>query len=224
MSNIIQFWAMLMRLCYKLSMGHSRASKAETHARLVERAAARFNERGIDGISLADLMKDLKLTHGGFYRHFDSRDELVSEALQLALDRSSETMKDWLFEKGEPRVQRFVDRYLDEQHRDRRAEGCTVAALASDAARKSPQLQVQFGDNIERNIETLAAALKKKSAAEARAAAVLIICSLYGALIIARAVGDTPLSGEVLRTVRERAAGAAARAKVKSRPKRRASR
>ena len=66
-------------------MGYSKASKANTHARLVEAAAARFKERGIDGISLADLMKELKLTHGGFYRHFDSRDELVAEALALAL-------------------------------------------------------------------------------------------------------------------------------------------
>ena len=67
-------------------MGHSKASKANTRARLVQAAAARFKERGVDGISLSDLMKDLKLTHGGFYRHFDSRDELVTEALARGIN------------------------------------------------------------------------------------------------------------------------------------------
>ena len=81
-------------------MGHSQASKADTHARLVAAAAARFKERGIDGISLADLMKDLKLTHGGFYKHFNSRDELVTEALQLALAQSGRAMRERLFDHG----------------------------------------------------------------------------------------------------------------------------
>src|ERR1700728_2058999 len=73
---------------YSRAMGHSKMSKANTHARLVESSAARFKERGVDGISLADLMKDLALTHGGFYKHFASRDELVTEALELALAQS----------------------------------------------------------------------------------------------------------------------------------------
>src|SRR3979490_263613 len=84
-------------------MGHSKASKGMTHARLVAAAAARFKERGVDGISLSDLMKDLKLTHGGFYRHFDSRDELVAEALDLGLKQCGRTLRDRLFagETGE---------------------------------------------------------------------------------------------------------------------------
>ena len=59
-------------MLYSPSMGYSKANKANTHARLVQTAASRFKERGVDGISLADLMKDLKLTHGGFYKHFAS--------------------------------------------------------------------------------------------------------------------------------------------------------
>jgi TetR/AcrR family transcriptional repressor of nem operon len=185
-------------------MGHSKVSKANTHARLVESAAARFKERGVDGISLADLMKDLELTHGGFYKHFASRDELVTEALELALAQSGQVMRDRLFAADKPDVAGFVDFYLDESHRDGRAAGCAVAALVGDAPRKSAAVQAQFRKQIERNLETLGEALGPGSADESRATALLFLSALYGALTMARAVGDSPLSREVLRTVRKR--------------------
>jgi TetR/AcrR family transcriptional repressor of nem operon len=186
-------------------MGYSKASKANTHARLVEAAAARFKERGVDGISLSDLMKDLKLTHGGFYRHFDSRDELVTEALELALAESGQVLRERLFHGDKPDIAAFVDFYLDEAHRDGRAAGCAVAALAGDAPRKSADVQAQFRRQIEANVEALSEALRQGgSAGDARASALLVLSALYGALIMARAVGDSPLSNEVLRTVRKR--------------------
>jgi TetR/AcrR family transcriptional repressor of nem operon len=184
-------------------MGHSKASKANTHAKLVETAAARFKEHGVDGISLADLMHDLKLTHGGFYKHFASRDELVAEALELALNESGQTMRERLFDGDKPTLAKFIDFYLDEAHRDARAGGCAVAALAGDAARKGAEVQAQFRRSIERNVETLSETLKG-DAHESREAALMILSSLYGALMMARAVGDSPLSREVLRTVRKR--------------------
>jgi TetR/AcrR family transcriptional repressor of nem operon len=186
-------------------MGHSKATKANTHARLVEAAAARFKERGVDGISLSDLMKELKLTHGGFYRHFDSRDELVTEALELALTQTGQAMRERLLDGGKANLAAFVDFYLDEAHRDQRAAGCAVAALAGDAPRKSPDVQAQFRQHIERNLETLGDALPAGgSTDDPRATAILVLSALYGALIMARAVGDSPLSSEVLRTVRKR--------------------
>jgi len=166
-------------------MGHSRASKADTHARLVAAAATRFKERGIDGISLADLMKDLKLTHGGFYKHFNSRDELVTEALQLALAQSGRAMRERLFDHAKPDVPGFVDFYLNESHRSGRAGGCAVAALAGDAPRKSADVQAQFRAQIESNLEALTVALETGgtglASAEARATALLVLSALYGA-------------------------------------------
>jgi TetR/AcrR family transcriptional repressor of nem operon len=186
-------------------MGHSKASKANTRARLVAAAAARFKERGVDGISLADLMKDLKLTHGGFYKHFGSRDELVAEALDLALAESGQSMRERLFDGDRPDFAGFVDFYLSEAHRDGRDNGCAVAALAGDAQRKSAAIQAQFRKQIESNLEILREALgPAASPAESRATALLVLSTLYGALIMARAVGDSPLSREVLRTVRKR--------------------
>jgi TetR/AcrR family transcriptional repressor of nem operon len=188
-------------------MGHSKASKANTHARLVEAAAARFKERGVDGISLSDLMKELKLTHGGFYRHFDSRDELVTEALELALTQTGQVMREHLFHGDKPDIAALVDYYLTEAHRDGRAAGCAVAALAGDAPRKSADMQAQFRKQIETILQTLSEALRASGSAEAgdsRATAILVLSALYGALIMARAVGDSPLSREVLSTVRKR--------------------
>jgi len=206
-------------------MGHSKASKADTHARLVAAAAARFKERGIDGISLADLMKDLKLTHGGFYKHFNSRDELVAEALQLALAQSGRTMRERLFDQAKPDVSGFVDFYLDESHRSGRAGGCAVAALAGDAPRKSADVQAQFRAQIESNLEALTVALETGGAglasAEARATALLVLSALYGALMMARAVGDSPLSLEVLQSVRKQLSNLTGRRPVKkARPSR----
>lgn len=205
MSSIIQMQTEFWRCAIQNPMGHSKASKANTHARLVEAAAARFKERGVDGISLSDLMKDLKLTHGGFYKHFDSRDELVSEALELALAQSGHALREHVFHGDKPDVAGFVDFYLGEAHRDGRAGGCAVAALAGDAPRKSADVQAQFRRQIERNLETLSEALRQEgSTDDARATAILALSTLYGALIMARAVGDSPLSSEVLRTVRKR--------------------
>jgi TetR/AcrR family transcriptional repressor of nem operon len=190
-------------------MGHSKASKALTHSRLVEAAAARFKERGVDGISLADLMRDLKLTHGGFYRHFDSRDALVAEALESALDESGQTLRERLLDGDEPDVAGFLDFYLNEAHRDARSSGCAVAALAGDAARKGPDVQAQFRRQIERNVGIMSEALNRSGAKEPRESALLLLSTLYGALTMARAVGDSPLSREVLQTVRKRATAAA---------------
>jgi TetR/AcrR family transcriptional regulator, transcriptional repressor for nem operon len=185
-------------------MGYSKASKANTHARLVEAAASRFKERGVDGISLADLMKDLKLTHGGFYKHFGSRDELVTEALELAMKHSSEVMRKHGLGLDKPDLSRFIDFYLDESHRDGRADGCAVAALAGDAPRKGAAVQAQFREHIDGIVRALTEVLKPASPHESRESAILVLCALYGALMTARAVGDSSLSREILRTVRKR--------------------
>jgi TetR/AcrR family transcriptional repressor of nem operon len=211
MSNNIHIATRMPALWYIELVGHSRASKETTHARLVTAAAARFKEHGIDGISLADLMKDLKLTHGGFYKHFASRDELVTEALALALAQSGRAMRERLFDEAKPDIGGFLDFYLDESHRNGRASGCAVAALAGDAPRKSAAVQAQFRGQIENNLEVLTEALG--SGAEARATALLVLSALYGALMMARAVGEAPLSREILQSVRQRLSSLAKPAK-----------
>jgi len=182
-------------------MGHSQADKAQTHQRLVRAAAGQFRDKGIDGISLAELMKLLGLTHGGFYKHFASRDELVGEAVDYALADGDQTMRGLLFKDGKPDLAHFVGTYLSEAHRDSRATGCTIAALSADVARKGEDLHAPFRDQIERNIGTLSEALEGVPAGQRRDQALLLLSALYGALSMARAAGDSRLSQEVLRTV-----------------------
>jgi TetR/AcrR family transcriptional repressor of nem operon len=198
-------------------MGHSKASKASTHARLVKTAAAKFKEHGIDGISLADLMKELDLTHGGFYKHFASRDALVSEALEHALRETQELVLAHAFDGDEPSVGRFIKFYLEDSHREGREAGCAVLALSGDVARKSEAMQTQFRKSIEGTVAMLARALEPETE-EPRETALMLLCSLYGAMMMARAVGDSPLSREVLRTARAKLPAAAGGAKKKRRP------
>jgi TetR/AcrR family transcriptional repressor of nem operon len=164
-----------------------------------------FNPRAIDGISLADLMHELKLTHGGFYKHFASRDALVSEALELALLDNDRQMRGRLRDVDRAGFAKFIDFYLDPAHLHDRASGCAVAALAGDAPRKNAAVQSQFKAHIESNLELLRAAVGAgRAPADARATALMILSTLYGALIMARAVGDSPLAAEILQTVRKR--------------------
>ena len=186
-------------------MGHSQADKAQTHQRLVKAAAGQFRDRGIEGISLAELMKLLGLTHGGFYKHFSSRDELVGEAVEYALAEGDAAMHGWLFKDGKADLPNFIRHYLSETHRDSRADGCTISALSSDVARKGEDLQALFREQIERNIGMLIQALEGVPAGERRSQAMLLLSTLYGALMLARSTGDSRLSQEFLRTVGDKA-------------------
>src|SRR5258708_35125247 len=107
-------------------MGHSRRDKQTTHERIVRVAAKRFRERGLDGIGVADVMKEAGMTVGGFYKHFESRDELVTEALSAAF-----TSLDAWEARAENLAQAVRD-YLSEAHRDAPGKGCALGALLGD--------------------------------------------------------------------------------------------
>ena len=118
-------------------MGHSKAEKAKSHDRVVRVAAARFRETGVDGVGVADLMRDAGLTHGGFYGHFASRDELVAEAIELALHDGAQAV-DAVAKSNLSRsslLAKLIDVYLSAAHRDGLATSCAVTTLAGDVAR-----------------------------------------------------------------------------------------
>src|SRR6267143_1610007 len=107
-------------------MGYSKRDKAETHTRIVRVAAKRFRELGLEGIGVADVMKEAGVTVGGFYKHFHSRDELVVEALATAfqdLDR---------WEEHTDTLTKLLENYLSEGHRDGPGTGCALGALLGD--------------------------------------------------------------------------------------------
>src|ERR1700754_5175376 len=114
----------------------SRAQPAENRERILDVASRLFREKGLDGIGVADLMKGAGLTHGGFYGHFKSKDDLAAQAAKRALSHSNATWTEIIeTSKGDPFVQ-VVKGYLSEGHRDRLGNGCAFAALGADAARQ----------------------------------------------------------------------------------------
>src|SRR5439155_6927971 len=118
----------------EITMKVSREQAARNRQRIVEAAAQRFRERGFDGIGVADLMKDAGLTHGGFYGHFASKEDLVAEASARALMRSLALFTS-VAERGADPLSAIASAYLTSRHRDNPGEGCLLAALGSDVSR-----------------------------------------------------------------------------------------
>lgn len=187
-------------------MGHSQGDKAESHDRIVRAAAARFREVGVDGIGLADLMKQAGLTHGGFYRHFASRDQLVAEAVERALDDGSEAAFDAVEKSKLPKqalLFTLIDGYLGTPHRDGLATSCAVTSLAGDVARSGARPRAAYTAKVEAYLALFADLMTPPSGGAkpkaARAKAIAAWATLVGAVSMARAVGDDKLSREILK-------------------------
>src|SRR6201996_5985074 len=135
-------------------MGYSKADKAQSHERIVQTAAMRFREKGIEGISVAELMHEAGLTHGGFYRHFESRDDLVAQAVEAALAHGSRRV-DSAAQLGSEALTAIIDGYLSHLHRDKPETGCAVAALPTDVARADARARGAYSQQVRFYIEQL---------------------------------------------------------------------
>jgi TetR/AcrR family transcriptional regulator, transcriptional repressor for nem operon len=201
-------------------MRYSREHKLETHARIVKKASVRLREKGAHGIGVADLMKDAGLTHGGFYAHFDSRDALVIEAFNYAMDRATERWRK-LAEATPPdrRLATLVASYLTSLHRDDPGHGCAIPALGAEIARESPKTRRAFAAKLEQMIELFAAQIPDLPPKQARRKAMSTIATMMGTLVLARIAGNGEFSDEILGAGRDAVldrAGAPKRAVRKS--------
>jgi TetR/AcrR family transcriptional repressor of nem operon len=185
-------------------MGHSKAQKTRTHKRIVSIASKRFREKGLAGFGIAELMKEAGLTVGGFYKHFDSRDDLVAEAVSSAFGgwkRRVDAAK-----TGEPSVSlaKLIDDYLSEAHRDNPGTGCAFSALAPEIARSDKRTRAVASEQVRNDIQLITTLLPGEDKRTARSQAILTFSALVGAMALARAVSDEVLSREILKTVAER--------------------
>jgi TetR/AcrR family transcriptional repressor of nem operon len=180
-------------------MGHSQEEKEKSHRQIVEIAAARMRESGTDGPGVAEIMNAAGLTHGGFYKHFDSRDELVAEAVEAAVAQGQEGYEA-VIEGADDPLAAFVDWYLSAQHRDDPGAGCAVVALGADTARAEPRVRAAYRGQVERYIDQMEELLGDRE--DSRREAIAAVTSMVGALLISRAVDDEALSEEILREVR----------------------
>jgi TetR/AcrR family transcriptional repressor of nem operon len=160
-----------------------------------------LRERGVDAASIADVMQASGMTHGGFYKHFDSKNDLVRAAVRLAFDDIVERFDARGAENGEAEaVRAYVAEYLSKGHVAAPGVGCPVAALGADAGRHSDWLGSEFADGAERLIERISQSTSQSSRAkrDARAAAIRTLTQLVGAVVVARAFGPGPLQDEIL--------------------------
>ena len=180
----------------------SREQAAQNRERIVEAAAPLFRERGFEGIGVADLMKEAGLTHGGFYGHFSSKDDLIAEAAARALTRSLALLSN-LSERasGDP-LSAIAGAYLTSKHRDDPGTGCLLAALGSDVSRQGPAVRRAVTDHIRSAVELLTKRIPGRSRAVRRQKAISTYATLVGAMVIARAVDNRELSQEILDAAR----------------------
>jgi TetR/AcrR family transcriptional regulator, transcriptional repressor for nem operon len=182
-------------------MGYSKAQKEKTHQRIVAIASKRFREKGLARFGISELMKEAGLTVGGFYKHFDSRDELVAEAVSAAFgiwQRQKEAA-----ESGGPplSVETLIDDYLSDAHRKNPGAGCAFSALAPEIARSDKRTRALTSEQIRDDIELIVRLLAGKDKRAARSSAILTFSALVGAMSLARAVSDETLSHEILKSV-----------------------
>jgi TetR/AcrR family transcriptional regulator, transcriptional repressor for nem operon len=181
----------------------SRERAAENRDRIVDVAGRLFRERGFDGIGVANLMKAAGLTHGGFYGHFESKEELEVQACERVLARTGDAWPAMAAKNPEAPLKGLLDWYLTAQHRDGPGDGCIYAALASDVAKQnSPALRRAFTVGLRPAIDTLVQILPGRSKAARRQKALTYLSAMVGALILARAVDDAELSDEILAAAR----------------------
>ncbi|PUA30160.1 MAG: hypothetical protein B0W54_06495 [Cellvibrio sp. 79] len=187
----------------------SREQAAENRGKILHTAAQLFREKGFDGIGIADLMKKVGLTHGGFYGHFSSKEDLMVQTCAYAVDEILEQgqavrtqTQTTSAQTKSAKYKAFIARYLSAEHRDNPGRGCLMAALGVDAARQSPLIKQAFTQSFNRLLNSLMNLLPAtKTEAAKREQALLTLASLVGAQVIARAVDDPQLSEEILRVV-----------------------
>jgi TetR/AcrR family transcriptional repressor of nem operon len=181
----------------------TREQAALNRDRIIDVAGRLFRERGFDGIGVADLMKEAGLTHGGFYGHFESKEDLAAEACGRALARTAALWREAVAKGGRQPLKVIADRYLSARHRDDIGGGCLYAALTADIARRdNPALRLALTDGLRRAVDLLAGLVPGRTKAAQRKRALAQFATMMGALILARAVDDETLSEEFLAAAR----------------------
>jgi len=179
----------------------SRQEAEQTRERIIEMAGKLFRERGFDGIGVAELMKAAGLTHGGFYRHFASKEDLMAQACTRVLAGSLDMAQKAAEHSGGNALSAIASAYLSTAHRDLPGEGCVLAALGSEAGRHGTPLRSAFTQGVRAMADMLTRLSPGKSERAKREQALAIYASMVGALVLARAVDDAALSEEVLKSV-----------------------
>jgi TetR/AcrR family transcriptional regulator, transcriptional repressor for nem operon len=175
-------------------MRKSREEAAQTRKRIVSAAAAEFRRNGVVATGLKELMGAAGLTHGGFYKHFESKDDLVREACREAVETAVLETLAAAASKGSA----FEAAYLSTDHRDNPAIGCPLSAIGSELARSDEKTRAAATDGFLRLVEIMEQQFGKFPTDFARRRALVAVSTMIGALMMSRIVTDSVLSAEIL--------------------------
>jgi TetR/AcrR family transcriptional regulator, transcriptional repressor for nem operon len=185
-------------------MRKSREEAAATRERIVDSAAREFRQNGIAGTALADLMQAAGLTHGGFYKHFESKDQLVGEAVKRSFEQKLGDMESST-EGGRPEdaLSRLVTDYLSAKHRDRVGEACPLSSLGTDLRQADEHTCEISTEGIKRIMALVAKQIKDVPADAARKRAHAIVAAMVGGVVLSRITNNAHLSNTILKDTRE---------------------
>lgn len=180
----------------------SREKALESREQVIDTAARLLRERGFDGIGVADIMKAAGMTHGGFYRHFESKDDLAVRASERAIADTKAVIVDELSKGPQDPLRVLIERYVSSSHRDDPGTGCILPALAADAARRDdPQLRQVFTANIQEYLDQLGILLAARPAATGVRSPAGILAEMVGAVILSRVMSDETLAASLMADV-----------------------
>lgn len=197
-------------------MKKSKAETAETRKRIVEAASKAFRSQGIEATGVAEIMSAAGLTHGGFYRHFSSKEQLVAEAIAMSpkdLVADSEAAA----EEGVEAMLRVLQEYVTPQYRDATAEGCPLAAIGSELVRADGTTRHVATEGFLRIIRAWTPFMRAKTGEDPADVSISLLTNMIGALTIARMVDDPELSRRILEITKQRIASCVTAAKARAR-------
>jgi TetR/AcrR family transcriptional regulator, transcriptional repressor for nem operon len=180
----------------------TREKVAENRERLIEVATDQFRKLGIDGIGVADLMKEAGMSLGSFYGYFDSKEHLVSECCSYAIADVKTKITTAFSRSVTNPVEKTVDEYLSTAHRDEVAKGCGLAALGSEFAHKTEAVHAAATPELNSLFDEMARSLPGSTRKKRREQSIAIMASLMGGLILSRMTDDATLSHDILSSVK----------------------
>jgi TetR/AcrR family transcriptional repressor of nem operon len=178
--------------------------KAAVHRKIIEDASRRVRAEGITGAAVSSVMRDAGLTHGGFYKHFGSKDDLLTESLSEAFRETADRLT-YAAEKSQPGTawKAIVKAYLSPEHCDHAERGCPVAALAPEFARAEPAMKAPIQKELIKYKSRMLPLMPGRRAADKERAFTAIFSTMIGALAIARILPDQAARARVLASARD---------------------
>ncbi len=184
-------------------MRYADTHKEETHQKLLKAASRLLREKGPDRLTVPEVMSAVGLTHGGFYAHFKSKDDLIAETIDSIFEFSRGRSRKML--DGMPAAHAlatFVDFYVSEDHRDHPTRGCPLVMLSSDMPRQSKKVRSAFDAGAQSLKSMLEHYIRERGLAEPETLAATVLSAMAGAVALARAVTDKALSDDLLISAR----------------------